>query len=213
MADQLKVKCIPLAKPLQLQLAIHGSHSKINFCTAVEIRYQNIQERRNFDIVNLDLYDLILGTPFIFQHAVMLGLNPTRVVIGSEESKPIQGESVATILSAAADLFESEIEELRERLKREAEDLCVETSKTALPPLRAVNHPIPLIDENKISSWRPSKCPEAFRKLWHEKKKAYLDICRWQLATGTNACPLLIIPKPPKADGTLRMRTVWINVS
>jgi len=208
LADQLKVRREPLRKPLSLQLEVHGSRSKINFCSTVELRYQEITEQRTFDIVNLDSYDLILGTPFIFQHQLMLGLNPTRVVIGSSESKPIQGESIATIQSAAADVFDSQVEKLRKLLRSEAENLCVETSRTALPPLRAVNHPIPLIDENKVYSWRPSKCPEAFRDLWREKKQAYLNSGRWRIATGTNACPLLIIPKPSKGDGILRMRTV-----
>ncbi|KAF8220658.1 hypothetical protein L208DRAFT_1416363, partial [Tricholoma matsutake] len=32
-----------------------------------------------------------------------------------------------------------------------------------LPPLQAINHTVPLIDENKIYPWRPSRCPEALR--------------------------------------------------
>lgn len=55
-----------------------------------------------------------------------------------------------------------------------------------------------MIDENKLYSWRPSRCPEALRKVWQEKKNAYLRSGRWRLATGTNALPLLILPKPNK---------------
>lgn len=207
-ADQLCVKKEVLAKPLALQLAVHGSRSKINFGTTVELRYQSISGQRRFDIVNLDSYDLILGTPFIFQHKLLIGLNPTRVLVGSTEPTPIEGESVAIVKSAAADLYEEELDQLRQELSAEARDLCPDTAKVALPPLRAVNHSIPLINENKIYSWRPSRCPEALRQMWQEKKKAYIENGRWRIATGTNTSPLLVLPKPPKTDGSLRIRTV-----
>ena len=79
-----------------------------------------------------------------------------------------------------------------------------------LPPLCTVNHTIPIIDECKVYSWQPLKCPDAMKHLWHEKKKAYLDSGRWQMASGTNASPMLMIPKPPHDpnDGELRLRTV-----
>jgi hypothetical protein len=208
LADQLQVNKVALQKPLQLQLAVHGSRSKINFGATAAFRYQEINDNRSFDIANLDTYDIILGTPFLYQYQVMIGLNPTRVFLGSKVALPIEGESIAVIQSAAAELFEEKIDELREKLKREAEDLSLDTNKTNLPPLRSINHTIPIIDENKVYSWRPSKCPEAMRPLWNEKKNAYLKSGRWQYANGSNASPLLIIPKPPKEDGKLRIRTV-----
>jgi hypothetical protein len=93
-------------------------------------------------------------------------------------------------------------------LKAEASDLCPDTDKSELPPLRAINHTIPLIDENKIYSWRPSKCPDALKDAWRAKKQAYLANGRWRIASGTNASPMLILMKPPKADGKVRIRTV-----
>lgn len=51
-----------------------------------------------------------------------------------------------------AELVEDRLEPLREQLRREAVDLCPDTARTALPPLRAVNHTIPLVDEAKILS-------------------------------------------------------------
>lgn len=208
LADQLRVERDLLAKPLTLQMAVQGSRSKINCGTAVEFRYQGIKTFRRFDIVNLDSYDLILGTPFIFQHKVLIGLNPTRVLIGSDEPEPLDGESVATISSAVADILDGELDKLRDQLRKEAADLCVDAEKAELPPMREVNHSIPLMDENKIYSWRPSRCPDALREVWQKKKAAYLQNGRWRLATGTNASPLLILQKPPKPDGTVRIRTV-----
>lgn len=208
LADQLRVKKDILAKPLTLQLAVHGSRSKINYCTTVELRYQEINGPRRFDIVNLDNYDLILGTPFIFQHKVMIGLNPTCVVIASKVALPIEGESVVTVQSATAELYEDELEHLRKELQSEAQDLCPDTDKIGLPPLQAVNHSIPLIDEKRIYSCRPSKCPEALKLLWIDKKRAYLANGWWRIASGTNASPMLIIPKPAHNDGKMHIRTV-----
>ncbi|KAI0351158.1 DNA/RNA polymerase [Trametes cingulata] len=102
----------------------------------------------------------------------------------------MEGEDVAVILSASAEL------------------LCQEGGATALPPLRAINHSIPLIDEAKIYSWRPSKCPDALKPLWQAKKAEYLASGRWKLASGSNASPMLMIPKPARDDGVLRLRTV-----
>ena len=78
----------------------------------------------------------------------------------------MKGPEVTTINSAAADVLNEGLDDLRRQLRKEADDLCPDTSRTALPPLRAVNHTIPLIDEKKIYRFRPSRCPEAFRDQW-----------------------------------------------
>jgi hypothetical protein len=121
----------------------------------------------------------------------------------------MKGPEVTTISSAAADVLDSELDTLRKQLRREADDLCPDTSKTALPPLRAVNHSIPLIDEQRIYRFRPSKCPEAFREQWLKKKNAYLATRRWRTATGHNAIPLLMIPKFLLAGDKPGLRTVF----
>ena len=108
----------------------------------MNFKYQSIDCKRRFDIANLDNYDVILGTPFTYQHKVVIGLNPPCVVVGLKEPTKMNGPDVITISSAAADLLDNGIEELRNQLRTEANDLCPDTSKTALPPLRAVNHTI-----------------------------------------------------------------------
>jgi len=95
----------------------------------------------------------------------------------------------------ATDLLEDEIEKLREMLKKEASDLCKDALETGLPPLRIINHRIPLIDKIKVYAWRLSKCPEPLKGLWKEKRQAYIKSGRWRVATGTNAVPMLIIKK------------------
>ncbi len=88
LADQLKLKLEPLAKPLTVQLAVSGSKSKVNYSVDVQFAYQDINEHRRFDVLNVDGYDLILGTPFLFQHQVMMTMNPSQISIGSTSSLP-----------------------------------------------------------------------------------------------------------------------------
>ena len=83
LADQLQVKRITLDAPLALQLAVQGSRSKVNTRASVQLQYQNIDEARTFDVINLNNYDLILGTPWMHQHQVCIGFNPARVVIAT----------------------------------------------------------------------------------------------------------------------------------
>ena len=64
-AEQLNVPKTVYEKPISVQLAVQGSRSKINCGTAVRFQYQSIDCKRRFDIVNLDNYDAILGTPFL----------------------------------------------------------------------------------------------------------------------------------------------------
>jgi hypothetical protein len=48
-----------------------------------------------FDIINLSNYDLILGTPFLYQHKVILALNEPSVKIGTLVPEPMKGKNVS----------------------------------------------------------------------------------------------------------------------
>ncbi|KIK62316.1 hypothetical protein GYMLUDRAFT_58474 [Collybiopsis luxurians FD-317 M1] len=167
--DQLGIQKIELTKLLPLQLAVQGSRSKINWGVKAQFQYQEILKQRYFDIANLSSYDIILGTPFLFQHKVMAGFNDSRIIIGSNESLPIQGDSVSKLSSRATDLFQDHIDSVQKELVEYAKPLCKSMADTDLPPLRAINHTIPLIDKVKILPWRPSRCPEKFRTQWAKK--------------------------------------------
>ncbi|GJE97660.1 polyprotein [Phanerochaete sordida] len=207
--DQLKVRTEPLAKPLSVNLAVTGSRSKVNHSVTVQLRYQGINAPRRFDVLNLDSYDAILGTPFLFQHSVLLGLNPTRVAIGSDTAQPIAGDQAMTLSSVTMDTLETDLEALRTELREYALPMCKNAVDTPLPPLRAINHTIPLIDESKTYPWRPARCPEALKPIWRAKREAYSNTGRWEFQSGTNSVPLLILPKPDKGDGVLRARTTF----
>jgi hypothetical protein len=143
---------IPLEKPLAVQLAVQGSRTRANFGTKVRMRYQDIDSARYFDIINLDGYDLILGTPFMFQHKVMMGFNDPKVIIGSAVPLRIQGMNVAVLSSMALDQLKELLERARRELRAYASPVCKKAMETDLPPLRKINHRIPLIDPEKVYS-------------------------------------------------------------
>ncbi|KAG8695605.1 hypothetical protein FRC09_009059, partial [Ceratobasidium sp. 395] len=115
--DQLKLERQTLAKPIGLQMAVTGSRSTINDSVTARLGYQGIDEMRRFDVINLDNYDLILGTPFLYQYKVIVSFNPPTVSIGERDAQPIQRESLLVIESLAARLYDSEIEKRREALR------------------------------------------------------------------------------------------------
>ncbi|KAJ2970575.1 hypothetical protein NUW54_g12699 [Trametes sanguinea] len=170
--------------------------AKINFGCRAVLEYQNIRDERYFDVVNLLNYDLILGTPFLYQHKVSFSFNPTAVVIGSPKALPIEGKTVRVLQSHSADVLGAQLALAREELRQYAAPICKEASDSPLPPLRAINHRIPLIDEHKVYSWRPSKCPDALRSLWTEKRDAYLKSGRWRVSSARNTSPMLLLTKP-----------------
>ncbi|THG94498.1 hypothetical protein EW026_g6987 [Hermanssonia centrifuga] len=212
LAHQLRLDIFELQKQLPVHLAVQGSRAKISCGAKADLKYQSVKETRYFDIVNLLNYDMVLGTPFLFQHRVSIGFNPTSVVIGSTVALPIQGSQVRTLESHAADLLSNELGRAREQLR--AYSQCIasnDASDTPLPPLREINHRIDLKDTAKVYHWRPSKCPEALRGLWTAKRDAYLRSGRWKMSNARNTCPMLLLTKPGTGirDVPPRLRTVF----
>jgi hypothetical protein len=159
--------------------------------------------------MNLGSYDLILGTPFLFQHRVTLGFNEARVMVGSDKSLPIVGENVLKLSACMAELVNNDVETVRSNLMEEANGLGLFTpvEEQPLPPMRAIiNHVIPLIDESMIYPWRPSQCPEVFRKQRVGKKNIYVRTGHWRHTTVTNTVPLMCIPKPNKPKDKPELR-------
>jgi len=74
-----------------------------------------------------------------------------------------------------------------------------------LPPLREVNHTIPLIDPGKQYANRTPKCGAALFPLLREKTQRYVNAGWWTPSHGKNAIPLLAIPK---TGSELKLRTV-----
>ena len=124
LVDQLKLKHTLLDKAVGLQLAVQGSRSRINSVVSMRLTYQNIDEAHHFDVVNLNEYDVILGTPWMYQHQVCIGLNPARIVIGSNKPTPITPGVDTKYLLGALSFAEPEIVSAREELMAYADPLC-----------------------------------------------------------------------------------------
>ncbi|KAF8752795.1 hypothetical protein RHS01_07224 [Rhizoctonia solani] len=207
LVDQLKLDKTALTKPLQVQLAMAGSRGTLHYCAQARIEYQTVNKNRQFDVGNLDNYDVILGTPFLFQHSVRLSFNPYGVYIGSDKALPLDGDHILQINSLSTEIVGTRMAELREMLREEAAEVCKPANGTIpLPPMRAINHRIPLIDKAKQYRFRPSRCPEALKSQFESKARDYLKSGRWKHSTGSNAIPMLFLPK--KKDGKVELRTV-----
>jgi hypothetical protein len=207
LADQLQVKRTALDVPLALQLAVQGSRSRVNTVATAELQYQDIKENRTFDIINLNNYDLILGTPWMHQHQVCLGFNPAWVVIGSDEALPLRVGDDTKLMVHSLSPDDQKLENAREELRWYADPLWKEVSETDLSPFRDINHTIPLIDDKKSYPWRPSRCPEAFQGQWAEKRDAYVKSGCWKITSAGNKVPMLFIPKP--GTNPPKIRTVF----
>lgn len=207
LVDQLKIKYDVLDRPIPLQLAVSGSRSVVKAGATVEFQYQEISGPRSFDIANIETYDVILGMPFLYQHQVLLGFNPSKIKIRSIDPLPIRGAQTQVLELKGSSPDNDIIERYRTELLEYARDICKSASETPLPPLRAINHVIPLVDDSQVYAWRQSKCPEALRPLWRAKRDDYVKTGRWEFFSGTNAVPMIMMKKATK-DGSLKLRTV-----
>ena len=67
-----KIEPFLLDKPIGIQLAVTGSKSVINYGANMTIKYEGGESQEYFDIINIDYYDAILGTPFLRKHEVII---------------------------------------------------------------------------------------------------------------------------------------------
>ena len=70
-----------LADPHILQLGKVGSRSIIKFGADVAITITKQSYPSYVDIANFDRYDMIIGTPFMRKHGVLLDFKKNRVII------------------------------------------------------------------------------------------------------------------------------------
>ena len=93
-----------------------------------------------------------------------------------------------------------EFEVLREWW-REKFDMVMVPAPLEMPPLREVNHRIPLKEPSKKFRENTPRCPAALQEALATKIDRYVKAGWWYPASSEQACPLLCICK---ADGSLR---------
>ncbi|QRW24379.1 Transposon Ty3-G Gag-Pol polyprotein [Rhizoctonia solani] len=160
--DQLHITRVTLTKPLQLQLAVLGLKSTVNYGASARLQYQGINKERDFNVGNLDGYDAILGTPWLYQHCV----------------SRINGCN---------------------RRKNGRTTISVEKLMLRLVPT--------VCSKYTLTTVLPSKCAKKLRPLFDKKAREYLQTGRWELTTGSNAVPMLILTKK-SSDGLVAIQTV-----
>ena len=67
-----KLDLFQLKKPVRLQMATSGSHSIINFGVKATLECGDYSQAHYFDVVNLDRYQVVLGTLVLRQHGIIL---------------------------------------------------------------------------------------------------------------------------------------------
>ena len=81
-----------LENPATLQLGCVGSRSRINYGTRVPVSLGEFSAEIYLDVVNLDRYDVVLGTPFMRRHGVQLGVRGAELT-AAEAVRALTGPS------------------------------------------------------------------------------------------------------------------------
>lgn len=101
---------------------------------------------------------------------------------------------------ATKEITDTEIAELRQAWYESAKDIICEVP-LKLPPMCAINHRIPLIDESKVDKYHLPRCPDVLKSQLCDKIIRYTKAGWWEERTTNQAAPMLCIPKK---NGNLR---------
>ena len=80
-----KAKTFKLEEQVILQLGCVGSRSKISYGTHVPVNIDQFKDEVYFDLVNIDRYDCIIGTPFMNKYGVSLDFGKRSIKINGRE--------------------------------------------------------------------------------------------------------------------------------
>ena len=143
-----KLTVQPLAEAIHIRLALHGSRGKLQSAVEANILSEQIQCRHQFKVAALSSHDLLLGLPFLTEHGAVIDVT-NRTVRFDQPAV----ESVAHIQQAP---------EYNEIIFEEFGDVFVDTIPKQLPPLRKINHRIPLVKDNVDLNPRAVRFPERY---------------------------------------------------
>ena len=71
----------PLLNPHTLQLGTVGSRSTVNYGTESWVVFSGVDQTIYLNVVNFDHYNIIIGTPFMWDNKVLLNFESSRVII------------------------------------------------------------------------------------------------------------------------------------
>ncbi len=76
---------VDLREQMGLQLGTKGSHTKITQGARANMNLGSMAEKQYyFDVVNIDRYDVVLGTPFVTRHNVELDFKNHCIIINGK---------------------------------------------------------------------------------------------------------------------------------
>ncbi|KAF8239632.1 hypothetical protein L208DRAFT_1236749, partial [Tricholoma matsutake] len=184
-----------LIEPMPLQLGTVGSQSKINFGLFAEFELRTVKADHYFDVINLDRYDAIMGTVFMRKYGLILDFEQDQVWF--------QGQVIPTIVESKSTFRQVHQYAMRTqpdipRLWEEWLEICKDILKGVPkrpPPMREINHQIPLVDEKKRYNYHLPKCPDSMRQPLANKIERYCQAGWWRPAHMEQAAPMLVVPK------------------
>ncbi|KAJ7102981.1 hypothetical protein C8R43DRAFT_963863 [Mycena crocata] len=104
------IKVFPIQSEITLQLGTAGSRSKINHGMTATVEYDDIKSEEYLDIVNLDQFDLIIGTKFMRKHKMSLDFEfdtirvcgvPAATLSAKEECSEVERRNAARRIEKA----------------------------------------------------------------------------------------------------------------
>ncbi|KAL7281607.1 hypothetical protein ACG7TL_004924 [Trametes sanguinea] len=84
LAYMCKADRMDLKEPVGLQLGTKGSRTRINYGARATLQVGKLKQSQYFDAVDIDKYDLILGTTFCRKHNVVLDFAKDQVLVDGE---------------------------------------------------------------------------------------------------------------------------------
>jgi hypothetical protein len=78
------MKIFALKEPITVRLGTRGSRSSIIYGTDAVVKYEGIDDRHYFDIVNVDKYDAIIGLVFMRRFGVLLDPVTDQVIVNGK---------------------------------------------------------------------------------------------------------------------------------
>jgi Reverse transcriptase (RNA-dependent DNA polymerase)/RNase H-like domain found in reverse transcriptase len=250
-----KLNIMQLENPIALQLGTVGSWSIINVGLRSLLELGPIKDDNVYlDVVNIDRYNMIIGTLFMWKHRLMLDFHQDKLyrqgqiiltmsagqedlMVARKRSTQAQNPATAGAMNLQYDhwlppwsaspsqahrrlgtplLLPSEgrkehcvqlMDTTNETNVKEIDlqSLCncwfvkyatiMNGSPQGLPPMREINHRIPLIDHDKQYSYWLLHCPEAMHPKLMAKLCQYIDNGWWTPKAVSQAAPLLCILK------------------
>ncbi|KAF8231908.1 hypothetical protein L208DRAFT_1225167, partial [Tricholoma matsutake] len=194
-AMSVNLKAHELEEPVPLQLGTIGSRLKINFRLFTDFEIGEIKNNHYFDVVNIDRYDAILGTIFMRKHGIVLDFEHDEVYVNDLNDILFAiCKELGNKVKCKGPLSKKDLPRLREEWKQSCQDI-LNGVPDKLPPLRDVNHHIPLVDEKKKYNYYLPKCPDSMRKPLTETIARYCKAGWWCPAHVEQAALMLVVPK------------------